>query len=85
MTERWQADTEDYDAEETRQRGCRPRRCSSGASPTLSSKTTQASCSGFAARVEAAADADWQQEPYRALRQNALRMLIASSPDFQTS
>ena len=29
--------------------------------------------------------ADWQQETYRALRQNALRMLIATSPDFQTS
>ena len=26
----------------------------------------------------------WQQSPYRALRQNALRMLIANSPDLQT-
>jgi uncharacterized protein (DUF1800 family) len=28
---------------------------------------------------------DWQNSPYRAMRQNALRMLIATSPDFQTS
>ena len=52
--------------------------------PTLSPKTTK-ELHGFAARVEVAADAEWQQEPYRALRQNALRLLIASSPDFQTS
>ena len=35
--------------------------------------------------VEGIATEDWQQESYRALRQNALRMLIATSPDFQTS
>jgi Protein of unknown function (DUF1800) len=29
--------------------------------------------------------AEWQQSPYRALRQNALRMLIATSPDMQVS
>jgi hypothetical protein len=29
--------------------------------------------------------ADGQQSPYRALRQNALRMLIATSPDMQVS
>ena len=33
------------------------------------------------ARSQAATDADWEQETYRALRQNALRMLIATSPD----
>ncbi len=29
--------------------------------------------------------ADWEQSPYRAIRQNALRMLIATSPDMQVS
>ena len=29
--------------------------------------------------------AEWQQSPYRAIRQNALRMLIATSPDMQVS
>jgi hypothetical protein len=29
--------------------------------------------------------AEWQQSPYRAMRQNALRMLIATSPDMQVS
>ena len=29
--------------------------------------------------------AKWQQSPYRAMRQNALRMLIATSPDMQVS
>jgi uncharacterized protein (DUF1800 family) len=38
---------------------------------------------GLANRVEARIVADWQQTPYRALRQNALRQLIAVSPDMQ--
>jgi hypothetical protein len=29
--------------------------------------------------------AEWEQSPYRAIRQNALRMLIATSPDMQVS
>jgi uncharacterized protein (DUF1800 family) len=29
--------------------------------------------------------AEWQESPYRALRQNALRMLIATAPDMQVS
>ena len=37
----------------------------------------------LAARVERLAVEDWQQAPYRALRQNALRHLIAVSPDLQ--
>jgi hypothetical protein len=31
------------------------------------------------------ATAKWEQSPYRAIRQNALRMLIATSPDMQVS
>jgi uncharacterized protein (DUF1800 family) len=44
---------------------------------------TRDSLSGFASSVLPASLADWQQSPYRAMRQNALRMLIASSPDMQ--
>ena len=35
--------------------------------------------------LEGVASAEWQQSPYRAIRQNALRMLIATSPDMQVS
>ena len=35
--------------------------------------------------MQGAATEDWQQSTYRALRQNALRMLIATSPDMQAS
>ena len=35
--------------------------------------------------LEGVATASWQQSPYRAIRQNALRMLIATSPDMQVS
>lgn len=78
-----QADTEDYDAEES------PRQALSKAlkfwgDPSLDTKTTN-ELLGFADRVEDAATADWQQQAYRALRQNALRMLIAASPEYQTS
>jgi uncharacterized protein (DUF1800 family) len=40
---------------------------------------------GFAQRAAHAATEPWQQESYAILRQNALRMLIATSPDLQTS
>ena len=36
-------------------------------------------------RAAAAATEEWQQEGYAILRQNALRMLIATSPDLHTS
>ena len=39
----------------------------------------------FAASCLASATADWEQSPYRAIRQNALRMLIATAPDLQVS
>jgi hypothetical protein len=38
----------------------------------------------YAGAVQAAATEDWQQSTYRALRQNGLRMLIATSPDLQS-
>jgi len=40
---------------------------------------------GFAQRAAGVAKEPWQQESYAILRQNALRMLIATSPDMHTS
>jgi len=39
----------------------------------------------FAESCLAGDTAEWEQSPYRAIRQNALRMLIATSPDMQVS
>jgi uncharacterized protein (DUF1800 family) len=52
--------------------------------PTLT-RATRAELVGFAQRAGAAAKEPWQQETYSILRQNALRMLIATSPDMHTS
>ncbi len=53
--------------------------------PSLSSESSE--CIGrFASScLQGVAVAHWQQSPYRAIRQNALRMLIATSPDLQVS
>jgi hypothetical protein len=51
--------------------------------PTISAKT-RVGLLGFAKRVEAAADNPTFKKAYPVLRQNALRMLIATSPDMQT-
>jgi uncharacterized protein (DUF1800 family) len=45
---------------------------------------TRAELEGFATRVEGLIDRQWKQSQYRVLRQNALRMLVATSPDLQT-
>ena len=47
-------------------------------------KGTRKSLERYADAVAKAATADWQQQTFRALRQNALRMLIATSPEMQT-
>jgi uncharacterized protein (DUF1800 family) len=52
--------------------------------PTISDRTER-ELLHFARKVESIAVSEWQQGPYRGLRQNALRTLIAASPDFQTS
>lgn len=54
------------------------------ANPTLSSESQQC-IAAFAQSCLPAEMAEWQQSPYRALRQNALRMLIATAPDMQVS
>ena len=50
----------------------------------LITNATRAELEGFAGRVEALIDRTWKQSQYRSLRQNALRMLVATSPDLQT-
>ena len=52
--------------------------------PILSDDSQQC-IAAFAESCLASATADWEQSPYRAIRQNALRMLIATSPDMQVS
>jgi hypothetical protein len=50
------------------------------------SEASQASIAGFAEScLQGILTAGWQRAPYRAMRQNALRMLIATSPDMQVS
>jgi uncharacterized protein (DUF1800 family) len=46
--------------------------------------TTRAQLEGFSRRVESAIDETWKQSYYRGLRQNALRMLLATAPDQET-
>jgi len=52
--------------------------------PTLS-KRTEMELQQFANRVEGIITEEWHERSYRALRQNALRILIATSPDFTTA
>jgi hypothetical protein len=52
--------------------------------PNISSASA-AVIASFAATALNGATAHWEQSPYRAMRQNALRMLIAISPDLQLS
>ena len=51
--------------------------------PPLSPRTS-ASLLAFSRRVQHRITADWEQVPYRILRQNALRALIPTTPDWQT-
>ena len=54
------------------------------ADPTLSDESEQC-IAAFAQSCLKEPLAHWEQSPYRAMRQNALRMLIATSPDMQVS
>jgi uncharacterized protein (DUF1800 family) len=51
--------------------------------PTISAQT-RAGLVAFAQRVEGGANQAWKKKSYPILRQNALRMLVATSPDLQT-
>jgi uncharacterized protein (DUF1800 family) len=48
------------------------------------SPTTHASLMAFSRRAQRGIAADWEQVTYRILRQNALRALIPTTPDWQT-
>ncbi|HEY3827643.1 MAG TPA: DUF1800 domain-containing protein [Solirubrobacteraceae bacterium] len=54
------------------------------ANPPLSAESQQC-IAAFAASVLPSEMAEWEASSYRALRQNALRMLIATAPDMQVS
>jgi uncharacterized protein (DUF1800 family) len=54
-------------------------------SPLLSHESSECIAAFAASCLNGVATAKWQQGPYRAIRQNALRMLIATSPDMQVS
>jgi uncharacterized protein (DUF1800 family) len=52
--------------------------------PEITSGTRDALLA-FAQEAEDSIEDDWQESAYRALRQNALRLLVANSPDMQAS
>jgi hypothetical protein len=49
------------------------------------SPATRRSLLAFSGRAGRAITADWEQKTYRILRQNALRALIPTTPEWQTS
>jgi len=53
-------------------------------SPAVSA-ATRARLDAFSQNVAAAVDKPWKRKGYYASRQNALRLLVATSPDLQTS
>ncbi len=55
------------------------------ANPMLSVESEQCLAAFAKSCLEGMSLASWQESPFRAMRQNALRMLIATSPDMQVS
>jgi hypothetical protein len=55
------------------------------AEPPLSAESAQCIAAFAETCLDGRLTAEWEDSPYRALRQNALRMLIATSPDMQVS
>jgi uncharacterized protein (DUF1800 family) len=53
--------------------------------PALSAATQQALNEFAQSSLQGLLGEQWEQSPYRALRQNALRMLIGTAPDMQVS
>jgi uncharacterized protein (DUF1800 family) len=78
-----QVETDGYDATETAAEAVR-KALGFWGNPSLSARTS-GELMRFARRVEEVATDEWQQDAYRGLRQNALRMLIVMSPELQTS
>jgi hypothetical protein len=48
------------------------------------SDTTKDELRAFSRKAQTKIKADWEQRPYRVMRQNALRALIPTTPDWQT-
>ena len=71
-----------YDAKETAKQAVQ-KALGFWANPPVTARTRKGLVA-YSRSVQAAATADWEQSAFRALRQNALRMLIATSPDLQT-
>ena len=65
-------------------RGARERACLLG-QPGALGESAQSIAASPSPACRVCVTAKWQQSPYRAMRQNALRMLIATSPDMQVS
>ena len=53
-------------------------------SPTIS-RATRAKLVAFAERCDRGANQSWKRKQYPVLRQNALRILVATSPDMQAA
>ena len=64
--------------------GAGARRWPTGATRELSATTRSSALLAFSRRAQRTIRADWEQVPYRVLRQNALRALIPITPDWQT-
>ena len=79
----WPAGGSTYDAAETPAQALTAAHAFWGNPPITNASA--AVIAAFAANALAGANADWEQSPYRAMRQNALRILIAISPDMQLS
>jgi uncharacterized protein (DUF1800 family) len=75
-------DETDYDIEETPEAAV-TKAVEFWGNPALT-PTTRAGLVRFANEAEALADERWKQRSYPILRQNALRILVATSPDLQT-
>jgi hypothetical protein len=55
------------------------------ADPLLSAESMQCIAAFAQTCPVGSPETEWELSPYRAMRQNALRMLIATSPDMQVS
>jgi hypothetical protein len=53
--------------------------------PPLSAESRECLAAFAESCLDGRVTAEWEESPYRALRQNALRMLIATAPDMQVS
>jgi hypothetical protein len=53
--------------------------------PLLSAESMQCISTFAETCPVGSSETEWEESPYRAMRQNALRMLIATSPDMQVS